>query len=203
MEAVLVLTAEWTLSEIVSWQEAMSLILAEKAYMVAQYAGKVIHSVSEVFPFPAVIVRTTRSRRDRRIRFSRKNILARDFYTCAYCGAKPKKKSGVPDLQALTIDHVIPRAQSKDGWVTSWNGEKVRVTSWSNVVSSCSACNTAKGNRTPAQAGMTLRRRPEKPSRVAIAWMKLYAYPIPKEWETYLPEDSLWREYWTAELDPS
>lgn len=73
--------------------------------------------------------------------FSKKNLLRRDRQTCQYCGIRPGP-------HALTMDHVHPRAQ----------GGK---SSWMNCVMSCKPCNTRKANRTPDQAGMPLRPRPE------------------------------------------
>lgn len=73
--------------------------------------------------------------------FSKKNLLRRDRQTCQYCGCRPG-----PHL--LTMDHVHPRSQ----------GGK---SSWLNCVMSCKSCNTVKANRTPEQAGMPLRPRPE------------------------------------------
>ena len=78
-----------------------------------------------------------------RVRFSRLNIYARDRNTCQYCGKHPPRAE-------LNLDHVIPR--SRGG-----------VTSWENVVCSCIACNTRKGNRLPHEAHMTLIRRPKRP----------------------------------------
>ena len=38
------------------------------------------------------------------VTFSRRNIYKRDRYTCQYCGKQP-------NVDELTLDHVIPRAQ--------------------------------------------------------------------------------------------
>ena len=79
----------------------------------------------------------------RQIRFSRLNVLARDKYTCQYCGARPPRSE-------LNLDHVIPRSM----------GGK---TTWDNVVTSCVDCNRRKGGRTPQQARLRLRRKPARP----------------------------------------
>ena len=75
--------------------------------------------------------------------FTRRNLFRRDANTCQYCGTRPH-------LAELSIDHVVPR---------SLGGRS----SWENCVLSCKQCNHKKRNRTPAQAGMQLSRRPEKP----------------------------------------
>jgi 5-methylcytosine-specific restriction endonuclease McrA len=74
---------------------------------------------------------------------SRSAILARDSHTCQYCGLT------LP-AGRLTIDHVLPQSRG-GGW------------SWTNLVAACPACNAAKANRTPDEAGMALLRPPGKP----------------------------------------
>ncbi len=78
------------------------------------------------------------------VTFSRRNVAKGDHYTCQYCGIQPGAES-------ITIDHVLPRSQGG-------------ASTWINCVAACVGCNTRKGDRTPDQAGMRLRRRP--PSRV-------------------------------------
>ena len=84
------------------------------------------------------------------VTFSRRNVAKRDHHCCQYCGAQP-------GWEAITIDHVVPRARG---------GE----TSWTNCVAACVSCNARKADRTPEQAGMHLRQRPTRP-----AWKPLYA----------------------------
>lgn len=81
----------------------------------------------------------------RQIRFSRRNVMARDENRCQYCGHR------FPAGQ-LSLDHVVPR---------SLGG----ATSWTNVVTACHACNTRKGGRRPRQAAMALIREPVAPRR--------------------------------------
>lgn len=85
-----------------------------------------------------------------KVAFSRRNVAKRDHATCQYCGAQP-------GLDALTIDHVLPRAQGG-------------VSTWENCVTACSGCNARKADRTPEQAGMALRCRPARPS-----WKPVYS----------------------------
>ena len=202
MNAVLILNADYTVLEIVSWQRAVSLLVVQKVRMVEKYAERVLRSPSMSIPFPAVVIRVDYVRNRKRLRFSRRNILARDAFTCQYCGTRPRRPEGMPNVAALTIDHIVPRAQSRDGWVVlPWDGARVRVTSWRNVCAACEPCNSAKANRTPRQAGVTLRKKPGPPNPLQVAWMSVFRYDIPKEWEEYLPEGSPWRGYWTTELD--
>lgn len=73
-------------------------------------------------------------------------LFARDQNLCLYCGREFHRS-------ALTRDHVRP--VSRGGRDT-----------WENVVSACFHCNSRKGNRTPAQAGMPLLAVPYPPSWV-------------------------------------
>jgi len=57
----------------------------------------------------------------------RLKILARDSYTCYYCGAENKD---------MTIDHVIPISEAPE-----------LVISYENAVTACKPCNSRKGSR--------------------------------------------------------
>jgi 5-methylcytosine-specific restriction endonuclease McrA len=82
---------------------------------------------------------------------SRREVLRRDKHTCQYCGSTKK----------LTLDHVNPK--SKGG-----------KHSWDNVVIACERCNSRKGDRTPAQAGMTLRTKPRTPIHPTVAFSEQF-----------------------------
>lgn len=82
---------------------------------------------------------------------NRREVLRRDKHTCQYCGS----------TKQLTLDHVIPR--SKGGKHT-----------WDNVVTACERCNSRKGDRTPQQAGMTLRTTPKAPMHPAVAFAEQF-----------------------------
>lgn len=106
------------------------------------------------------------------VSFSRRNIFKRDHYTCQYCGVQPGSEE-------LTIDHVVPRAQGG-------------VSSWENCVLACVACNKRKADRTPAQAGLRLRKQPIRP-----AWKPLYAASTLRiaSWSKFVSD-----AYWNVEL---
>lgn len=197
--AVLVLNIDYTPLEVITWRDAIEKLITNKVEVVEAYAGRFIRSPSTQMPFPAV-VRLITGYAKRKVRLSRKNILARDAYTCQYCGVRPRRSSGAPKLEALTIDHVVPRAHGQNGWVTARDGRRVRVTSWENVLTACESCNHGKADRTPAQARLTPRKTPRPPSAMDLAWMSILSYEIPSEWQLYLPEDSPWRDYWDADL---
>lgn len=198
---VLVLNIDYTPLEVIPWQDAMEKIIQGKMELVADYAGRVIRSAYQEWAYPAV-VRLTKKFAQRKVRLSRLNVLARDAFTCQYCGARPRKKGGQPDLTELTLDHIVPRAQARDGMVVlPWNKERVRVTSWENVATACYSCNSGKADRTPAQAKMALAKHPRTPSTVDVARMAITRYRIPDEWKLYLPEGSPWADYWEVEMD--
>jgi 5-methylcytosine-specific restriction endonuclease McrA len=100
------------------------------------------------------------------VRFSRKNIFARDDFQCQYCGLKK------PSNQ-LSLDHVIPR---------SLGGK----TTWENIVCCCLRCNSRKGGRTPAQAAMTLLTHPAKPRYNPALGLPL-SDPRYDCWKNFLP----------------
>lgn len=82
---------------------------------------------------------------------NRREVLRRDHHTCQYCGTNKR----------LTIDHVLPR--SRGGMHT-----------WDNVVIACERCNAIKGNKTPLEAGMSLRCKPRPPLHPAIAFAEIF-----------------------------
>lgn len=100
------------------------------------------------------------------LRFSRKNLFARDDHTCQYCGkSEPVHK--------LSLDHVIPR---------SYGGP----TTWENIVCCCLRCNNRKGGRTPQEARMKLLTKPQKP-RLNPVMVQSAEDPRYECWKTFLP----------------
>jgi len=111
---------------------------------------------------------------NRKVRLSRRNIMARDNYTCAYCNKEKETKQ-------LNIDHVFP--QSRGG-----------KTTWTNLVTACFECNGKKANRTPLEAGMKLMKKPKEPKIVPFMKVKIsdkkYA-----SWKHFISSI-----YWNTEL---
>lgn len=101
------------------------------------------------------------------LRFSRKNLFARDGNRCQYCG------NTYPGNQ-LSIDHVIPRSRGGG-------------TSWENVVCACVKCNTRKGGRTPQEARMKLLTAPVRPKQNPLLTVKL-RNPKYQSWRNFLPK---------------
>jgi len=127
---------------------------------------------------PRVIVLIAFDRLPKRhVRFSRINLMARDNFQCQYCGGKPRRAE-------LNLDHVVPR---------SLGGRST----WDNVVTSCIDCNRRKGGRTPRQARMKLRRKPERPRWTPLANL-MWSSVRYQEWRPFLSVVDA--SYWNVEL---
>lgn len=163
--AVLVLNASYEPLNVVSEQRAIILLLKDKAQLV-EAAESRWRSEHRSVPVPLVIRLLAYVRLPHRwqLPVSRRGVLARDHYTCQYCGAMPGR-------QALTIDHLVPR--SRGGGRT-----------WHNLVAACAPCNRRKGGRLPAEAGLRLLREPFVPRILALALVE----PGPQQdrWAKYL-----------------
>jgi 5-methylcytosine-specific restriction endonuclease McrA len=172
MERTLLLNQGYEPISVISWRRAICLMTLGKVEVVETY-DRDIRSVRLVFKMPAV-VRLLRAvgRFRTQVKFSRQNVLARDRWTCQYCGARPR-------TQELTYDHVVPRSR----------GGK---TAWENIVTACVDCNTRKANRTPTQAGMRLRKTPVRPTWVPVFTIEISRTTVPDAWRDYC--------YWTARL---
>jgi 5-methylcytosine-specific restriction endonuclease McrA len=127
---------------------------------------------------PRVIVLIAFDRLPKRhVRFSRINLMARDRFQCQYCNKKPRRTE-------LNLDHVVPR---------SLGGRST----WENVVTSCVDCNRRKGGRTPRQARMKLRRKPERPRWTPLANL-MWSSVRYQEWRPFLSVVDA--SYWNVEL---
>ncbi len=149
MQRVLVLNATYEPLSIISVQRAVVLLLKEKAELV-EAAAERLHASHTSVPVPLVIrlVYYVRIPHPVVLAPTRRSVALRDNFTCQYCGATPGRG-------LLTLDHIVPR--SRGG-----------VTSWENVVAACRSCNMHKGDRTPEEAHMALRKTPGRPHYVAF-----------------------------------
>ena len=134
--------------------------------VLAEY-DEVVASPSVSFKVPSVAVLTTKvPNRKKGVKFSRVNVLTRDNFCCQYCGVQYPRRQ-------LNYDHVIPRRLG---------GKTV----WENIVSSCYACNSKKGGRTPEQARMTLLKRPVRPNYLPLAELAIQGETVPEDWKPFL-----------------
>jgi 5-methylcytosine-specific restriction endonuclease McrA len=156
---------------IITWERAVVLLVLDKIDVLEEYDEE-IRSPSRALRTPAVVrLKKAGAVKKHAVRFSRINVYTRDGFRCQYCGEKR-------DMRDLNYDHVVPRKRG---------GKTV----WENIVTSCYACNDRKGSRTPEEAGMTLRKKPFKPSSIP-------ATPVLSATRSDMPE--IWRPYCGAGL---
>jgi 5-methylcytosine-specific restriction endonuclease McrA len=161
---VLVLNATFEPINVCTVRRAAVLVLKAKAE-VLERGETALRSEHLRLERPVVIrlityVRVPRDVHRRKI--TRKAVLARDSWTCQYCGTR---KPG------LTVDHIVPRSRG---------GKSV----WENIVASCAPCNHRKGNKLPREARMHPRATPRPPG--PTVFIKLAAPRTPPSWEPYL-----------------
>lgn len=189
---VLVLNRSWLAVHVASVRRALTLLFLGHAHIVHPREftlhtfdewlelpheddnGRYIHTPNIRVRVPDVILLSFYNNYVHRgVRFSRSAVFERDNSTCQYCGKRFAKSQ-------LTLDHVHP--QSRGG------GE-----SWENLVVACLRCNVRKGNRTPEEAKMPLRRRPKEP-----AWVPHFGAGVPQEnlivWRQFIDPNCWGRE---------
>ncbi|CAN1213189.1 HNH endonuclease [Tumidithrix helvetica PCC 7403] len=162
MAKVLVLNASYEPLNITSWQRAVVLLIKGKAEQV-EHNGKMLYPD---FPLPTVIrLLHYITLPYKEVPLTRRNILHRDNHSCQYCSYTGDD---------LTLDHVIPKSRR--------GGE-----TWDNIVTACVRCNVKKGNRTPKEASMPLRKAPRRPhSGLYFEVTKYLRSGGHQEWRKYL-----------------
>ena len=138
-------------------------------------AHELIQSVSFKIRVPRVIMLLVFDRLPKKeVKFTRHNIFERDRDTCQYCGKVFARKD-------LNLDHIIPR-------------DRGGPTTWENIVCSCIPCNTRKSNRTPAEAGLRLVRKPKRPKWRPFVQVS-FSLDYHDSWKHFLD-----LAYWNVEL---
>ena len=161
---VLVLNATYEPINVCTVRRATVLLLKARAEIVER-SDEHLHSERMVLERPLVIrlVSYVRIPRDvHRRKITRKAVLARDSWTCQYCGSQ---------RNGLTVDHVIPRSRG---------GQSV----WENIVAACAPCNRRKGNRLPVEVEMHPSCTPRAPG--PHVFIRIAAPRVPSSWEPYL-----------------
>ncbi|HKJ35853.1 MAG TPA: HNH endonuclease [Solirubrobacterales bacterium] len=161
---VLVLNATYEPINVCTVRRAAVLLLKRRAEVVER-SDERLHSERLALERPLVIRLVTYVRIPRDIhrrKITRKAVLARDSWTCQYCGTR---RSG------LTVDHVIPRSRG---------GKSV----WENIVAACGPCNRRKGNRLPLEISMHPASTPKPPG--PSIFIRVAAPRVPPSWEPYL-----------------
>ena len=159
---MLILNQDFSAIAVCTVHKAFLLVYLEKAEMVSKANGSVLRTVTNSYPVPSII----RLQRYVKVPYygialSRHNVLRRDNFICQYCGT----------TKNLTLDHLLPRSRG---------GE----TTWLNLVTACSRCNSRKGDRTPEEAGLKLLHKPAKPS--LLSFLQLHLNTHNEDWDIYL-----------------
>jgi 5-methylcytosine-specific restriction endonuclease McrA len=149
----IVLNADYTYLNTISWQRAIKLLVKEKAKVLKETEQQITnYENTHSFKIPLVLklIEMVNTVYRNKVPFSKKNIFIRDNYTCQYCGA----------YENLSVDHVMPCSR----------GGK---TDFENCITSCIKCNVTKGNKTLEETGMRLKKRPHEPTIVEFLAYKM------------------------------
>ena len=168
-QSVLVLNQNYEPLHVCNVRRAVVLVARGKAEVIDQLdrAAALLRTVSAEFSVPSVIRMVYYIRRPRPVmRLSRREVFARDRYTCQYCGRRSSAKD-------LTLDHVVPR----------YRGGRH---TWENLVTACRACNHRKAGRTPREARMSLRSKPVRPPVTPVHLCGQYLERRPN-WAPFIP----------------
>ena len=165
-QEVLVLNSDYEPLNICNLRRAVALVYLGKVDVLHEDA-RALHTVSSIYRRPSVVRLRSHVRRPApQLKLSRRSVLARDNYTCQYCGHHGGD---------LTVDHVIPKRLGGPA-------------TWDNLVACCKRCNTKKGDKTLAQLGYDLRHAPRKPKYVPfISLTKFMSGARNEVWRDYLP----------------
>ena len=121
---------------ICNWKDSIKAVFLEKVSVVSEY-NEIVRSPSLEIKIPSVIALKEYVICSRKPAFTRFNVFLRDEFECQYCG----------DKSNLTFDHILPK--SKGG-----------KTTWENVITACSDCNTSKGNKTLKEFKLSVNKEP-------------------------------------------
>ncbi|MBI4770766.1 MAG: HNH endonuclease [Chloroflexi bacterium] len=171
MTQILLLNASFEPLSVIGLERAVALWLEGKAELLEAAPGRVLRSPSRAWPMPSVLrLRRYVNVPRRGAAWSRKDVLARDGYTCAYCG---RPMTG----REATVDHVIPQ----------WKCRQMNVpaSTWSNTVACCRACQQRKGGRSMHEAGMRFHSPTFEPKTPRVNYLVLSLSPLP-EWRKYI-----------------
>ncbi|GAA4296716.1 HNH endonuclease [Nibribacter koreensis] len=161
---VLLLNQDYSAIAVCSIPKAFVLLCLEKAEMIAQDQLNGYHTVRTFYPLPQVIRLQHYVRVPYKgISLTRQNVMRRDRHCCQYCGS----------TRNLTLDHLVPRSRG---------GE----TSWYNLITACSRCNSLKGDRTPEEVSMKPASKPHKPS--LVSFLRNSIQEMDHVWLPYLGE---------------
>jgi 5-methylcytosine-specific restriction endonuclease McrA len=155
MSRTIVLNGDYTFLNTTPVRRAINLMLSGNIE-VLKFSDRVLHcSDGSEIKVPLVIrlIKVIRMIYKNKVPANKSNILVRDHHTCCYCGSKKDQ----------TIDHIIPASRAS-------TGKKI---TFENCVTACRTCNNKKGNRTPSEANMFLRKQPHVPTIAEFIRIKM------------------------------
>jgi 5-methylcytosine-specific restriction endonuclease McrA len=152
-----------------NWEDSVKAVVKGSHVVVAEY-GQVVRSPSTTMRLPSVIALREYVRPPNRVAFTRFNVFLRDHFVCQYCSEQHRPND-------LTFDHVLPRAAGG-------------MTSWENIATACSPCNTRKDKRLEKP-----RRKPFEPTVHQLMAAQRHFPPnfLHETWRDFL--------YWDIELE--
>lgn len=140
------------------WEDWLDLPVREEDASIGTANGRIrVPTVIVVSNFAKVPMK--------RPKFNSRNLWERDGGLCQYTGRRLRPGEG-------NIDHVIPR--SRGG-----------ATCWENCVLAATDVNSRKADRTPEEAGLTLRRQPHAPREMPVTALLKNTHDI-DDWEPFL-----------------
>lgn len=168
---ILLLNASYEPLDIIPLRRAISLMLRGCVEAACDESIE-MHSAQLTWRIPTIVrLRYYINVPRLRATWSRRAVLRRDQYTCAYCGMRigDKRRGHVLTKQSFTVDHILP---------VSRGGKNT----WGNTVCACPPCNQRKADRMPNEANMHLLWEPKTPrARYMVA-----SGEIPTNWKAYL-----------------
>ncbi|MCP4549016.1 MAG: HNH endonuclease [bacterium] len=172
---VLVLDAGYQAVNVISARKALTLLYSGRAVAVEQ-SEQFVRSPGRSWQLPRVIrlfiAIAHRVYRAAKVQLNRRNIFARDNFTCQYCG----KTEG-----PFTIDHVVPRSRRTRVY------PKGGPTTWENCVTCCVRCNHRKSNHLPEELDMRLHKKPVEPQWLPpLLFRRFVCDAVHQSWKGYL-----------------
>ena len=157
---------------VIPWQVAVRQIFTGKVQVLKEYSDWEVHSQHLTIKVPSVVIMVKQKKWAKTLKYSKQNIFVRDDFTCQLQITNScKSRHGKSDTADLTLDHVVPRSHGG-------------ITSWTNVTTSCKACNSEKGN----DKNIVPKKMPKQPSYYEIL-AKKKTMPInikDEEWKFYI-----------------
>ena len=142
----------------VLWADWLALTVREQ--------DRAVRTVRGELRVPTVVVAANYARVPMRRRaFSGRALWERDGGVCQYTGQRLKVGEG-------NIDHVVPRSRGGR-------------TDWENCVLAHREVNSRKANKTPAEAGLTLLRKPAVPKTLPATVLIRTTHGV-RDWENFL-----------------